>query len=91
MHAFGCTNFEQTDKHRFAEHRFHSRDLIIKKTIQNSIIINVSCMAENRTYYVIVAQFRSEIRYYFSVTLTLKSLHMINLVSFLSRHHLETK
>lgn len=39
-------------------------------------------MAENRTYYVIVAQFHSEIKYPFSVTLTLKPPHMIILISF---------
>lgn len=43
-------------------------------------------MAENGTYYVIVAQFHSEIKYPFSATLTLKSMHMINLVSFCFRN-----
>lgn len=47
-------------------------------------------MAENRTYYVIVAHFHSEIKNLFSVILTLKAPHMINVVSFLSRRHLET-
>lgn len=39
-------------------------------------------MAENRAYCVIVAQFHSEIKSPFSVTLTVKSQHMVSLVSF---------
>lgn len=42
------------------------------------LVRNVSCMAENRTYYVTVAQFHSEVKYLFSDTLTLKSPHMIH-------------
>lgn len=71
-----------TNEHRFAKHRFLYSDLFKKK---NCVIINViivSGMAENRTYYVIVAQFHSEIKYPFSVTLTLKPPHMIILISF---------
>lgn len=38
-------------------------------------------MAENRTYYVIVAQEHSEMRYPFSVIMVLKPPHMINLAA----------
>lgn len=55
MHVFICTNYEQTDK-KFAKHRFHSRILSDKMIV---VVINVSCMAENRTYCVIIAQFHS--------------------------------
>lgn len=37
-------------------------------------------MAESRTYHVTVAQFHSEIKWPLSVTLTLKTPHMINFV-----------
>lgn len=68
-----------TNEHRFAKHRFLYSDLFKK----NKKLCNYKCYnAENRTYYVIVAQFHSEIKYPFSVTLTLKPPHMIILISF---------
>lgn len=52
---------------------------------EKSLIICVVCvsgMAENRACCVIVAQFHSEIKNPFSVTLTVNSPHMVSLVRF---------
>lgn len=78
MHAFGMHKLRTN---RRAQIPFWGSHHLKKQTKKkNHVVINVSCMAENRTYHVIVAQFLCEIKKPLSVILTLKLPHMINFV-----------
>lgn len=74
---FRCILFECTRFYRFAEHKSLTTICGRKKSII-IYVIRVRGMAENRAYCVIVAQFHCEIKSPFSVTLTVKSLHMVS-------------
>lgn len=58
-----------------------NNDLWEEKKGIDRYVVRVSGMAENRAFCVIIAQFHSEIKSPFSVTLTVKSPHIISLVS----------